>query len=395
MDLASNNPTVLAKDLLFQYDQVVSIPKRDKITPTSDKLISAYGRKWEWVIIPKLDKGPYSDFDILAYCGMVAEQNIEESHFWSIVAWFARVDLEQLKKAANEDGYTFVTLKYEDLPVKPNIQWVIDNFPNTHYPIALHVMASVYTVLLGKNINSLNTKYIKTRIERMKEMVNEPNISPDWVALGHAPKNFEKVTKFMQSTPHIRAVIFNAYKDNKPKDRYLPLVTDHTLQLLNGSFMTTQILIILQIASRAEVAALFVELRSELNKYLKWVVSLPIEDQKEIGYLRLKYGDDRTQPVSINSLPLCSYVAYELARSSSSTLDQYSGFDRMDDRKKAVGDKIVEWILKAEVICKKQTSYANSLGLPAQFQKQLADAFGPSPIPGSLQAGLGATSPDA
>lgn len=391
MDLASNNPSKLATDLLHKFDQVLTIPKKDKITPSSNQLITSYGRKWEWVLLPE-DKTRLGD--ILAYCGMIAEQFIDESHFWSIVAWFSRVDTEQLKKAANEDGYAFTTIKYDDLAVKPDIQWVIDNFPNTNYPIALHVMASVYTVLLGKNINSLNTKYIKTRIERMREMVNEPNMSSDWVALGHSPKNFEKVTKFMQSTPHIRAAIFNAYKENKPKDRYLPLVTDHVLQLLNGSFMTTQILIILQIASRAEVAALFVELRAELNRYLKWVDSLPLDDQKEIGYLRLKYGDDRTQPVSINSLPLCSYVAYSLARVSSSTLDQYSGFDRLDDRKKVVGDKIVEWIIKAEMVCKKQTSYAESLGLTSAFRQKMADAFSPSPIPGSLQTGLATGTPD-
>ncbi|KAK2702061.1 hypothetical protein QYM36_019325 [Artemia franciscana] len=287
-------------------------------------------------------------------------------HFWSILAWFAGVDTINLTNAALSDGYTLVVTKYENVRDKPTDDWALDNVTGASSSIALHLICCVYTALLGKVITSANIRYVQTRIDRMKGIVNEPNIRSDWAVTGHCTENFIIATSYMNGTPHIRAALLKAFCDNTCKREFLINLTTHVLRLLDGSLMTSQSMIIMELLRRAQIVSLFTELRFELEKFDNWLENLTTQEKKEFWYLRLIYGDDRTQAVSLREVPLCSYVAFGLAKHETSTLDNYSAFDRLDETKKIIGDRIVKLILDFEKMTNTQTAYAQSIGIPLE-----------------------------
>ncbi|UNI74080.1 MAG: hypothetical protein [brine shrimp arlivirus 3] len=376
----------LSAGLESNYRRII----KSKPTPPSTRLPATHfkspGRSWIYVSFPPIEQLPMREIDMLAFCGSIAEQDIDESTFWSIVAWFSNVDIEALRVAALSDGYSLESVDFKD--VKPNatqIAWALKNFSSATKPIALHVMCSVFTTLLGKTITDNNLKYVVTRVIRMADIVGESGkIKSDWVSVGFTPANLKKVTKLMNSVPHIRASLFNAFKEKRARDDFLPQLTSHVLELLNGSYMTSQIMIMTQLWSRAEIVALFTPLRFEMQAYLNWLNGLSDDDKKEIGYLRLKYGIDRTHAVSLRNLPLCSYVAYGLAKNTTSTLDNYSAFSDLDERKILIGDCIVEWILRLEKVCASQANYEKKLGLSPEIQQTFTKAMNAVLLPGAV-----------
>ncbi|KAK2702060.1 hypothetical protein QYM36_019324 [Artemia franciscana] len=286
MTLPTNALSSLSTRLLRNYEGLGTFNPPDVAQVDKNAKKTDPGRSWELVTFPELSDD-FTQFHLLSFCGVIDQEKMKMHHFWSIVAWFAGVDTINLTNAALSDGYTLVATKYENVRDKPTDDWALDNVTGASSSIALHLICCVYTALLGKVITSANIRYVQTRIDRMKGNVNEPNIRSDWAVTSHCTENFIISTSYMNGTPHIRAALFNAFRDNTCKSEFLINLTTHVLRLLDGSFMTSQSMIIMELLRRAQIVSLFTELRFELEKFDKWLESLTTQEKKELGYLRL------------------------------------------------------------------------------------------------------------
>nr|UNI74005.1 MAG: hypothetical protein [brine shrimp arlivirus 1]UNI74025.1 MAG: hypothetical protein [brine shrimp arlivirus 1]UNI74030.1 MAG: hypothetical protein [brine shrimp arlivirus 1] len=370
MSAPINALTALSNKLHDSYKALGTVNPLELVEPKVNVKEIDYGRTWELIVFPPFSDD-FNEFHLLSFCGTIDQEKMNPHHFWSIVAWFTGVESVNLKNAANSDGYNLDTTKYEDIRDKPSDEWVLENLAGAAPAIGLHLICCLYTTLLGKVITSANIKYVQTRIDRMKGIINESYIKSEWAVTGRCTANFSHATSYMNGTPHVRAALFNAFRENTCKKNFLTNLTTHVLRLLDGSYMTSQSMIIMELLRRAHVVSLFTELRFELEKFDRWLDKLSTQDKKELGFLRLKYGDDQTQSVSLREVPLCSYVAFGLAKHETSTLDNYSAFEKMDEKKKIIGNRIVKWILEFEKMTNTQKLYAESIGITSDQLKQM------------------------
>nr|UNI74140.1 MAG: hypothetical protein [brine shrimp arlivirus 9] len=296
---------------------------------------------------------------------------------WSCLAFLLDLKKGDLVDEAYKEGWTVVEKEFAKLNPQPDAQWAEENFIDptqlNETGATLTIIGSLLGIMLGKVINQNNYSYLQARTKKLSEMAQFPIKKADWYADGPVVDSLIAMTSRMNQTPYIRAVFFNRLLMKVRTDR-TPLMKlwEYTVQMLDGAYMTPQISILRELAPRAPILLVFPDLKEELSRFMYWYKKLTTSEQQSVGYLRLIYGTDKTAPVSINRVPLCTAVASFLLRSRYSSFSNYAAPDRLDDKLQLRAKDIYERIIRLDTYSPETRDHLESLGITPE---ELADLF--------------------
>ncbi|UNI74135.1 MAG: hypothetical protein [brine shrimp arlivirus 8] len=319
--------------------------------------------------------------------GVLNTENCRPEILWSSLAYILNIDRGNFIRALSSEGYVLFEPTFEEVDPAPDKEWVRNTFFSdpaliNDIGIVVTILGSLLCIMLGKVLNDNNMTYLGTRTKKLAEMAQVRWDNFDWFRGTPVMDNIIKMSAVMSQTPYVRAIFFNRLLMAVSTPN-IPLVKlwEYAVQMLDGAFMTPQISILSEIATRSQVIVVFPEIREEMTRFLAWYDKLSKQEKDYIGYLRMLSGKDKTAPVSINRLPLCTAVAIKLYRCKSSTMANYQAPERLDERLQRMADGIVHWVLEHEARTPDVKAHMLALDLTEQdildVYKQLSAAKTP------------------
>lgn len=331
----------------------------------------------EWILVNLGSDDQTRESNAIDLFGILNVQNAPPEIAWSCLAFLLDLKAGDLIDEAYKEGWTIVNKDFDKLKPKPDAQWAEENFIDpaqlNETGTTLTIIGSLLGIMLGKVINQNNYSYLRARTKKLSEMSQFPIKRDDWYANGPVVDNLIAMTSRMNQTPYIRAVFFNRLLMKVRTDK-TPLIKlwEYTVQMLDGAYMTPQISILRELAPRAPILLVFPDIKEELSRFMYWYNKLTISEQQSVGYLRLIYGTDKTAPVSINRVPLCTGVASLLLRSRYTSFANYAAPDRLDDKLRLRAQDIYDRIIRLDTYTPETRDHLESLGITPE---ELTDLF--------------------
>ncbi|UNI74075.1 MAG: hypothetical protein [brine shrimp arlivirus 2] len=331
----------------------------------------------EWVLVKLGPDDRTRESNAIDLFGILNVRGAPPELAWSCLAFLLDLKRGDLVDEAYKEGWTVVEKDFDKLDPKPDAQWAEENFVDptqlNETGATLTIIGSLLGIMLGKVINQDNYSYLQSRTKKLSEMSQFPLKRNDWYANGPVVDNLIEMTSRMNQTPYIRSVFFNRLLMKVRTDK-TPLIKlwEYTVQMLDGAYMTPQISILRELAPRAHILLVFPDIKEELSRFMYWYKKLTNSEQQSVGYLRLIYGMDKTAPVSINRVPLCTSVASLLLRSRYSSFANYAAPERLDDKIQSRAKDIYERIIRLDTYSPETRDHLESLGITPE---ELSDLF--------------------